>query len=155
MYSRKEQADTLHAFWTAIGLYMKPVPPAGWDKVNWINYRTGLKHLYFRMDAARKQASVSIEMTDPISERRALLYRTFLLLKEDLEQITGSGWHWEQEAFNEFGQPMSRIYQEIPGVDVMNQADWPELIRFFKDQMTRLDAFWHLHRDFFEATLNS
>lgn len=153
MYSRKESADAQKAFWTAFGQYMKPVPQAGWDKVNWSNYKTGLKNLHFRLDAGRGLATVSIEMTG--SATRELLFHTFTLLKNDFEEVAGIGWVWEEQARDEQGNPYCRIYRQLDGVDLMKQSDWPDMISFFKENMIRLDAFWFANRDFFEAALNS
>ncbi|RZK28608.1 MAG: DUF4268 domain-containing protein, partial [Hymenobacter sp.] len=46
MYSKAEATQLRQAFWTTFGQYMAPVPSAeGWP-TNWINYKTGLKHVY-------------------------------------------------------------------------------------------------------------
>ena len=49
MYSKAEATQLRQAFWTAFGQYMAPVPSAEGETTNWINYKTGFKHLYFRM----------------------------------------------------------------------------------------------------------
>ena len=53
MFSKQESSQLKKEFWTAFGLYMKPVPFAEGEKNNWVNYKTGEKHLAFRMDATK------------------------------------------------------------------------------------------------------
>ncbi len=155
MYSKKEWVEKQRAFWTAFGLYMKPVPASGWEKVNWVNYKTGLKNLHFRLDAGRTTATVSVEMSGADTETRMRLLNTFILLREDFEEIVGLDWAWEQEAKDEFGNPVTRLVRYLDDVDLMKESDWPAMIGFFKETMTRLDAFWFSNKDIFVAAVNS
>lgn len=45
MYSKAEKSKIRKDFWTAFGQYMKPVPSAEGTKVNWPNYKTGVKQI--------------------------------------------------------------------------------------------------------------
>jgi len=65
MYSREEAAQIKRDFWTRFGQYMRPVPGASGDTINWLNYKTGIRHLFFRLDAGRQQASIGIEIRHP------------------------------------------------------------------------------------------
>ncbi|MFA6248901.1 MAG: DUF4268 domain-containing protein, partial [Mucilaginibacter sp.] len=49
MYSKDQASQLKQAFWTAFGQYMGPVLSAEGLRTNWINYKTGVKHIYFRM----------------------------------------------------------------------------------------------------------
>ena len=62
MFSRKETAELRKEFWTAFGQYMAPVLSAENEKINWINYKTGIKGLQFKMDATGKKAWIAIEI---------------------------------------------------------------------------------------------
>ena len=44
------------------GQYMRPVLNANDEEVNWLNYKTGARHIYFRMDAGKSVASISIQV---------------------------------------------------------------------------------------------
>ena len=48
-------------------VYMSPVPSSEGLKTNWVNYHTKVKDVYFRMDAGKKSAmiSISLEHADP------------------------------------------------------------------------------------------
>ena len=55
MYSKHEASQLRQEFWTPFGRYMQPVLSSEGERVNWINYKTGAKHIYFRMDAGTKE----------------------------------------------------------------------------------------------------
>ncbi|MCW3116154.1 MAG: hypothetical protein JWM28_236, partial [Chitinophagaceae bacterium] len=65
MYSKQDASAVRKNFWTRFGQYMNPLPGADGQPVNWLNYKTGIKYLYFRMDAGHKQAAIAIEIRHP------------------------------------------------------------------------------------------
>ena len=94
MYSKAEATQLRQAFWTALGQYMAPVPSAEGDTTNWINYKTGLKHVYFRMQADNRQASIGIELLHPDAGIRALFWEQFRELRPLLHETLGETWTW-------------------------------------------------------------
>ena len=142
MYSKAEATQLRQAFWTTFGQYMAPVPSFdGWP-VSWINYKTGLKHVYFRMQADNRRASIAIELTHPDAGMRELFFEQFQELKTLLHETLGEPWRWELRATDVNGLPLSRIYTEMQPVNLFNRDDWPTLISFFKPRLVALDEFW-------------
>lgn len=150
MYSREEASQLRQAFWTAFGQYMSPQRSSEGLRVNWINYKTGLKHVYFKMDADKKSASIAITLTHPDSGIQELFFEQFQELKSMLHGYLGEEWHWVLHTSDENGRTISRIYTEISGVSIFNRNDWPAMISFFKPRITALDEFWNDTRDVFE-----
>ena len=142
MYTREQASQLRQAFWTAFGQYIAPHPSADGYKINWANYRTGLKHVYFRMHADKKMASIAIEITHPDPEIQELFFEQFQELRNLLHEYVGEEWEWELHTTNSEGRIISRIYKELTGVSVFNQNDWPDLISFFKPRIIALDDFW-------------
>jgi hypothetical protein len=142
MYTREQASQIRQAFWTAFGQYMSPVLSAEGLRTNWINYKTGLKHVYFKMEADKKKASIAIELTHPDAGIQELFFEQFAELKQVLHGFLEEEWEWELHTADENGKTVSRIYKEIAGVSVFNQDDWPELISFFKPRIIALDEFW-------------
>jgi hypothetical protein len=130
---------------------MAPVPSAEGDTTNWINYKTGIKHLYFRMQADNRKASIGIELTHPDAGVRELFFEQFLELKMLLHETLGEEWTWEADASDANGQPLSRIYTNLDPVNLFSRDDWPALISFFKPRIIALDAFWADAQYAFEA----
>jgi hypothetical protein len=151
MYSKAEITRLRQAFWTAFGQYMAPVPSAEGDTTNWINYKTGVKNVYFRMQADNRRASIAIELSHPDAGIRELFWEQFLELKTLLHETLGETWTWEADATDAQGQLLSRIHQDLPGVNLFSRDDWPKLISFFKPRLIALDAFWADAQYSFEA----
>jgi hypothetical protein len=142
VYSKAEASQLRQAFWTAFGQYMAPIRSVdGWP-TNWVNYKTGLKGVQFKMHADNRRASIAIELTQPDADVRELFYEQFLALRTLLHEALGEEWTWEAEVENEHGQPLSRIYKELAPANVFNREDWPALISFLKPRIIALDTFW-------------
>ena len=142
MYSRAETSKIRTDFWITFGQYMKPVPNAQGRRINWPNYRTGVKDIYFRMRAEREFASVGIELGHADEEMQELFFDQFAQLKKLLVASVGEEWDWKLHAKNEHGQTISKIEKVLPGVNVMDQSDWPKIISFLKPSIIALDEFW-------------
>ncbi|WP_375415862.1 DUF4268 domain-containing protein [uncultured Hymenobacter sp.] len=142
MYSQAEASRLRQEFWTAFGQYMRPVPPAEGGSVNWTNYKTGLKGVFFRLHADARSARISIELTQADADVRALFFEQFEALKTLLHETLGEEWTWQADATDAHGQPLSGIYQELRPANVFARESWPALISFFKPRLVALDAFW-------------
>lgn len=143
MYSKEQISALKQAFWTAFGQYMSLSPSADGQKINWINYKTGLKHLNFKMQADKHTAYIAIEMTHPDAGMQMLLFEQFKEFKVLMEAAIGEEWDWQLHVQNEHYKTISRIYKELPQVSVFKQEDWPALISFFKPRIIALDEFWN------------
>jgi hypothetical protein len=142
MYKKEQASQLRQAFWTTFGQYIAPLPSAEGLKVNWLNYKTGLKHVYFRMQADNRKASIAIEITHPDPELQELFFEQFTELKSLLHDEMGEEWEWQLHTTDENGKTISRIYKEISPVNMFDQEDWPQLISFFKHRIIALDEFW-------------
>jgi hypothetical protein len=151
MYTKEQASKLRQAFWTAFGQYIAPHPSAEGLKVNWVNYQTGLKHVYFRMQADNTRASIAIELTHPDTEIQELFFEQFLSLKTMLHSYLGEAWEWSLHTTDDNGKIISRIFKEIKPVNIFNQDDWPTLITFFKPRIIALDEFWSDARYSFES----
>jgi len=150
MFTRAEASRIREEFWTTFGRYMNPVLSAEGMKINWVNYHTRLKDVYFRMDAGAKSAmiGISIEHRDPGIQ--ALYFEQFEELRTMLHTTVEETWQWQLHMTAEDGKLASRIYKELPGVSVFNKDHWPDLISFFKPRIIALDAFWENAKYSFE-----
>ena len=142
MYSKEEAAKLRQQFWITFGKYLKPIPSAEGLPINWINYKTGVKNVFFRMNAEQRQAVIAIELTHGDEERRNQYFEQFKALKLLFAAAVNEEWDWEESVNNEFGAPMSRISKTLNDVSIYNQQHWPELISFLKPRVIALDQFW-------------
>jgi len=153
MYSKQEASKLREEFWTAFGQYMSPVLSAEQVKVNWINYKTGIRYIHFRLHADNKKARIAIEITHPDPLIREIFFDQFLQLKKLLHTHLAEEWIWISSQHNESGKQISVIYTELPHVNIFSKAQWPELISFFKPRIIALDEFWSSAKYAFEALM--
>ncbi|WP_310101396.1 DUF4268 domain-containing protein [Algoriphagus sp. 4150] len=150
MYSKAETSRIRSEFWIAFGQYMKPIPNAEGRRINWPNYKTGVRNIYFRMKAERDFASIGIEIGHPDEELQELYFDQFGTFKKMLESTIGEEWDWKLHQVNEFGQQVSKIEKTLPDVNVMDSEDWPKIISFLKPRIIALDEFWQNVKPGFE-----
>lgn len=151
MFTREQASQIKQEFWTSFGQYMSPILSAEGAKVNWVNYHTRLKDVYFRMEAGKKSASISISMEHRDPDIQELYFQQFLMSKRLLHSILKEEWEWQLHAAVTSDKVISKIYKEISGVSVFNKDQWSELISFFKPRIIALDIFWEDAKHGFEA----
>lgn len=150
MYSKEETVRLKQQFWIAFGKYMKPVPAADGLPTNWINYKTGVKYLHFRMNAEQFKTSISIEITHDDEITSKLFFEHFEAYKAIFFTYLNEEWEWNQCAETQ-GLLLSEIKKTICGLNIYNQNHWPEIISFLKPRIIALDEFWVDVKPFFEA----
>lgn len=151
MYSKDEAARLRQEFWTTFGKYISPHLSADGMKINWINYKTGIKNLHFRMQAENRSASIAIEVTHPDTGIQELFFEQFQELKNVLNNYLNEEWDWELHVQEDSGKMISRISKTVAPASIYNRADWPLLISFFKPRIIALDEFWSDARYSFDA----
>lgn len=151
MYTRQQASELRQEFWTAFGQYMSPVLSAEGEKINWINYKTVEKNIFFKMQADNKSAFITIELTHADLEIQQLYFEQFAQLKKALHTTLGEEWNWLLHKTTDMGKTISSIEKEITGVSIFKKEDWPALISFFKPRIIGLDEFWSSYKYSFEA----
>jgi Domain of unknown function (DUF4268) len=150
MYTREQASHLRHEFWTTLGKYMSPVPSVEGLRINWINYHTRVRDVYFRMDAGTKDATIAITLEHDDTGIRELYFEQFLQLQDLLHHTLEEEWIWEKNSLLPDGREISRIRKTVSGVSVFNKDQWPDLISFFKPRIIALDSFWENGRWAFE-----
>ena len=128
---------------------MHPVKAAAGESVNWLNYKTGIKHIYFRMEAGSEQASIAIELRHPDPLEQEKVFRQFESVKNILAQVTGEEFDWRLHQTDEQGVTVSRISAVSGNVNLFKETDWPAIISFLKSRIIAIDRFWNLVKDEF------
>lgn len=142
MYSREETKKLKEHFWTTFGQYMAAVPSSDMEKINWVNYKTGIKNIFFRMNVTNKNATLMIEMSQPDEGIRHLVFEQLLELKPVFRAALQEEWDWSNVCFDEYGKEVSRVSTSLENVSILKREDWPALISFFKPRIIALDDFW-------------
>ncbi len=129
---------------------MKLQSSASGEEVNWINYKTGIKELYFKTDVDNKSARIAIEISLKDREMQELMFEQFEEYLPLFESTVGEDWIWYQSFFDENGKEISKIELRLEKVSIFREENWPEIIGFLKENLLKLDEFWDMVRDSFE-----
>ena len=151
MYTSQESSRLKQSFWATFGQYMAPLSSAEGIKVNWVNYKTGISTITFKMDADNNTATISILLSHSDEGIQQLYFEQFLQLRRILEGTLQEEWTWQKPAMNEYGKPASRIYKQLADVNIHKKEDWPALISFFKQRLVLMDEFWSTAKYAFES----
>ncbi len=150
MYTKEEASAVRQKFWTGFGRYMQPVPAASGEKINWINYKTGIKGISFKFNADNNQAGIAVEMSLPDKSLQHRYFKIFLNFKKPFEQTAGGDWDMKETFITENGHDISRVSTELNGINIFRETDWPGIISFLKQNIIALDVFWNEYRHAFE-----
>ena len=154
MYSKEEVSRQKQAFWTTFGRYMQPVLSSESTAIGWLNYKTGIPGVQFKMEADHKHVSIAIVLSNKDDVFRTAHYEKLMQLKGILENELGDEvWQWQQNAIDEWGKTVSAVRKELTGVNIHRKEDWPAMISFLKKRLIALDAFWSTARYGFEGLM--
>ncbi len=139
MYDKRNR----EAFWTKFGQFMALHPSASGERVSWLNYKTGIRHLNLKIIVEADHAYFGIEIPDTTCGVN--LYRQLI---DDLPRLSDcSGNNWQTQTLS---TGVHAVYQELDGVNVFLQSDWPAIISFLKPLLICFDAFWTDQRDLYQ-----
>ena len=153
MFTKEEKKNYNTEFWNSFGIYMKKYNKQ-FGRVSWVNYRSNIKDLYFRLSINEKSASFAIELQHKDDGIRELFYEQFLELKGVLESHVGADLIWKEVTFNEFNQPISKIYVPFENVSLYRKEDWQKAFQFFEKRIVGLHKFWIEFNEIFKNLEN-
>lgn len=150
MYGKEEAKLLKKEFWTSFGLYMKKHNTTYGRKLNWVNYKTKVKDLYFRLNADNKKVTFAIELQHEDHGVRDLFYDQFLELKTVITDTFEHDLRWERNELSDYGILIARIGCELTGVSVFNKDTWAKAFKFMETNITNTHEFWEDFHDVFE-----
>lgn len=148
----RDETRTLHQeFYHGFGQRMKRHVSADGARVRWTTYRTGLRDVYFRLDADGRVARVCIDLQHTDAGIRALFFEQFAEFRPLLEDALGPGVVWHQAHYLPSGKEIARIEVIAGGLNLYNRMHWSRLWDFFEEKLLALDDFWVDVREVFYA----
>ena len=127
MYTKDEVRQFKQEFWTAFGVIMNPHLSASGFKANWINYKTEVKNIVFKMDADNKNVSIAIQLVHKDDGIRELYWEQFLEFKSLFHSTMGEEWIWDTAITNEYGIDYSSISITTKG-NIFDKDQWQEIL---------------------------
>ena len=149
MYDRETVRNTKSLFYTSFGKFMKNECSKSGLRVKWINYQTGIKQLYIRLDADNKNASFCIDIQNKDIDIRELQYAQFVELNKLFTAISDLNWTWSKNFTNENSNQCCRISTEIENFNIYDKANWKIAFDFYKKSLIHFDEFWYDYKELF------
>lgn len=150
-YSDKSSSLLRRQFWTVFGQYMAPIPSADGEKINWINYKTEVRFIRFKLQLINNKEAIVIELSHPDLNVQLQQFEQLELFKKQFQQIVGTDWRWQKMNKNAVDKINCTIETLIENVNINMEFQWPEIISFFKPRLIALDNFWCSHKFAFQV----
>lgn len=149
MFTKEEKKKLKLEFWSRLEDQMTRLKNPHGSKVHWMNYNTGINHLYFRMEADEKAARLCMDLQFPDNGVREVYWDQFEEFRDLLNDRFKGKLIWLKEFEHENGKTISRVYLEKAEVNINNQKDWDRMHLFLKLSFAKLDEFWDEFSDVF------
>lgn len=151
MLKKEELREIRTEFWSEFDAFNKKKRTAGNRKINWANYKSGIKDIYFRLDFDTKEAyfAIDLQMRDP--EIRELVWEQFMETEKLLKEHIGEDILLQPNITADSGLTIHRISWSLTKVSITNSADYPKAIKFLSKKIQGLDRFWFEFSDLFVA----
>lgn len=103
---------------------MKPIGSADGEEISWLNYKTGNKHIAFKMEVDSRQAQIAIVVYHPEPDTQSSYVNRLSQLKRIFEEAVGEDdWSWEPNTTDEQGWVVSVVQKTLSGVNLFKNED--------------------------------
>mgnify|MGYP000903866873 FL=1 len=154
MYSKEYKSEMKKLFYTSFGKYMSKNKSINDTKIKWLNYKTNIKDLYFKIDCNENYTKILIDIQHNDDEIRKLFFAQFLELEKLFIKTMGEKWIWESEYLNFYGQKSSQISKNLKKVNIYDKKTWVSSFKFLEKRFIKIDAFWLNFYEVFKALEN-
>jgi Domain of unknown function (DUF4268) len=150
MLGKEEIKELRQEFWGRLEGQMDKLRNPQGTKVAWLNYRTGIRDLYFRMEADSEGARICIDLQFKDKGVREIYFQQFEAFKVLLdEKLKGLQWNSDWEHWN--GKQIARLFLEKVDCQLENKQDWDKMHLFLKLNFVKLDEFWNEFGEVFKT----
>jgi len=151
MLSIQERKQLNIDFFTALGRVMQGCFSETGKRMQWTNYRTGIRGIYVRIELEKKGVSfnVDLEIKDP--DIKEMMWEQMLELKAVLASEIPAELTWNEDFVKPTGISVGRIQCRCGTGTIYNKGTWPEMLAFLKESLLGFDRFWAICFDIFKA----
>lgn len=142
MISKEELKERNSKFWTDFQNEMRSVRSSTGRRMNWVNYPTGVKDIYVRMETTGKSTLFGIDIQPKDDGIRSILWEQMTELRRVMEDEMGAATEWSEHNRIFADRTVSRIYWENPDLNFYDDADLPKIRAFLREKIVAFDAFY-------------
>lgn len=141
MLSKEERKELNTNFWEEFRKEMRNHKSSDGRGINWINYPSGVKDVYIRLEVDSKATRVCIDIQPKDDGIRSILWEQMTELKVVMESTVGEAvWNEDDHSIND--TKVSRIFWGKTGFNFYNKEDHFEIKNFLKMKLIKFDAFY-------------
>lgn len=142
MYSKEEKKNLKIEFWDTLNETLSAKGKSKGRNLEWMNYPTQLKPLFFRMEADESAARMCIDVQFMNDGIREVYFEQFQEFENILKKSLGEDLKFVKDYEHWNGKTISRIYTELPNVNIFDKNDWEKMQSFLVEKFLLVDEFW-------------
>ena len=147
MLSKEELKHYKITFWEEFKQHMSKHRTASGRKMNWLQYKTDIKHIFLRLETNKSTVRVCFDIQFKDQAIREIVWEQMGELKKVLTDEMGEEGIWEEHYWNETISDFSRIYWEKTDLNYLNTEKRKIIFDFFEDKLIRFDKFYDTYKD--------
>lgn len=147
MYKKEEKKNTRIEFWDEFQKFSAPKRRRLGKPKTWAMQFTGVKGLDLKFHLDRKLASVGIDVVSKSLESKVAYWNKLLGLKVLLNELFEQEVVWDDMFTLDSGKDIIRIAVYKHEVNIMNKECWPEVYKFFFENMIKFEDFLEEYKD--------
>ena len=147
MLSKEDHKLYKITFWEDFRQYMSKHRSSSGRKINWLQYKTDLKHVFLRLETDKIGIRVCFDIQFKDSDIRAIVWEQLGELKKVLTDEMGEEGVWKEHFWNDTIDEFCRIYWEKKDLNYLNIKDKQKIFDFFEDKLIRFDRFYDIYKD--------
>lgn len=149
---KKEELRQLRLdFWDDFEVATRKKRTANNRKINWAQYKSGIKDIYFRLDFDTKEAFLAIDLQMRDAGIRDLVWDQFMETENLMKTHVGAELEFHPNFALSDDLEIHRMKWTLNEVNIANKKDYPKVVDFLSEKIQGLDRFWFEFSDLFNA----
>lgn len=147
MFKKEELKQIRTDFWESFRKRMEKVRSASGKRKNWVNYKSNIRDIYFRMDVTGKEAFLAIDIQFQDEGIREIVWEQFMETAVLMRGLIGEEMECLPDTVLTPGFTAHRLKWTLQDVSLFEPSNHEKIQTFLEQKIRRLDEFW---TDFFE-----
>jgi hypothetical protein len=147
MLSKQAKKDRNTQFWNSFQKEMRNVKSSDGKGIHWINYPTGVKDVYVRLETDGKATRFCFDIQPKDDGIRSILWEQMTELRKVMEDQTGPATSWNELDRVFAGRNVSRIFWENSDLNFYNDDDLRLIKQFLKEKLRAFDLFYQEYKE--------
>jgi hypothetical protein len=149
MLSKEELKTKKIEFWLDFKKHMSKFKSSNGKRVNWLNYPTEIKDLYFRLEVNKNYIAVNFDFQFKDKTVREVFWEQMYELKQVFELELGNEGNWIENCFSDVVSNFSRIQWKKEDLNYLKESNKQLIFEFFEQRLIAFDEFYQNFKEIF------